>query len=218
MAKNNARDDSDFKTLIGVVYDEMHQICVEVGLRLSQSSSTVTATGAASYALSSFSPTAAGHMHTLRMTRVLDDGREVELSPLQPHEEAAFQGRTGPAVKYAIVDSTAYLYPKPSDGTYKLYWVPQPTDYSTAIDATTIDVMCSAGERFVIYGVAVLVQGELEGNASFAYQERERAREDLQVWAANRSLLEVGQRGPIVADDDDIVARRGDGDWDGWWP
>src|SRR3990167_3220585 len=210
MTNNLARSDTDFKGHIAEVYNEMHQIVSEVGVRLFESSSTLTATGAASYALSSLTATATGLLHTLRMARVLDDDTESPLDELMPQEEWVNKGIVGDATGFTLVDHTLYLYPNPSSGTYKLYWVPQPTDYSAAVDATNVDVLCSAGERFIVWGVALLIHGELECNAMLAMRERDRAKEDLQVWAANRAFLQPRRRINEVYLDG---WPRRDGDW-----
>ena len=194
MTNNQARSDSDFQGHIAEVYNEMHEIVAEVGVRLYESTSTLTATGAASYALSSLTATANGLLHALRVVRVNSDGSEDPLDELMGAEEWPLKGQTGDATHFALVDHTLYLYPNPSSGTYKLYWVPQPTDYSAVATSTSIDVLCSAGERFIIWGVAAIIHSELEGNAITAFREKERAADDLRMWAVQRMLTRQRRR------------------------
>jgi hypothetical protein len=212
MTNNQARSDSDFQGHVAEVYTEMHEIVAEVGLRLFESSSTLTASGAASYALSSMTTTANGILHALRVARVNSDSSETPLDELMVGEEWPFKGSTGDATHFALVDHTLYLYPNPSSGTYKLYWVPQPTDYSGVAVGTSVDVLCSAGERFVVWGVAAIVHSELEGNASTAFREKERAAEDLRMWAAQRMLTNMRRRVGEDYMDDGVLPIPGD------WP
>lgn len=211
MTNNQARSDSDFQASIAEVYNEMVEIVAEVGVRLFESTSTLTASGAASYALSSLTSTANGLLHALRVVRVLSDGSEEPLDELMGAEEWPFKGQTGDATHFALVDHTLYLYPNPSSGTYKLYWVPQPTDYSGVATNTSVDVLCSAGERFIIWGVAALIHSELEGNAITAFREKERAADDLRMWAVQRMLTRQRRRVNEEFMDGDVI--RMPGDW-----
>jgi hypothetical protein len=210
MTNNQARSDTDFQGHIAEVYNEMHEIVAEVGLRLFESTSTLTASGASSYALSSLTSTANGLLHALRIARVNSDNSETPLDELMPGEDWALKGTTGDATHFTLVDHTLYLYPNPSSGTYKLYWVPQPTDYSAVATSTSIDVLCSAGERFILWGVAAIIHSELEGNAITAFREKERAADDLRMWAAQRMLMRPRRRIPDDYMDGDVLTLPGD--------
>lgn len=199
MANNQARSDSDFKAMIGEVYDELVEIAGGIGSRLFETMAALTANGAASYALSSLTSSAADHMHTLRVARVQADGTEAPLTELRIQEEWSFKGRTGDATHYALIGTSLYLYPTPASGSYRLYYVPQPADLSAAADGTSVDVLCPAGERFIRWGVALIVHAELEGAAQVALTMKDRAADDLRVWVAQRNLVEPARR---ISDED----------------
>lgn len=187
MANNQARSDGDFQALLAEVYEELVEVVGGVGTRIFESSVTITTNGSTGYTFTTLSAT--DHMHTIRVARVLSDNTEEPLAELMPQEEWRFKGRTGDATHYTIVGSTVALYPAPASGSYKLYYVGQPTDISSVNTSTSVDCLCSAGYRLLVWGTAALAHGELEGNALMAVRERDRALEDLQVWAANRHLL-----------------------------
>lgn len=167
--------------------------------RYFETSTSVTATGAASYD----EPEA--HYATVRIAFVDDDDRETDLRELRPGEEAAYKGLTGEAVAWALVDDQLYLYPNPSSGTYKWYYTQQATDISSYADGDIIDVVVPAGEAFFIWGVAALIFGRLKKDASFALQEEGKAKARIPFEAGNRNLFKTPTRGPVVFDDDDVV-------------
>lgn len=204
MVNNQARSDAAFRRAISRQYGSLCSVVAEQGLRYFETSTTITADGSASYD----EPTA--HLSSVRMARVLDDGTERPLDELMTQEEWAHKGKVGDAVAYTLVDDQIFLYPNPSSGTYKLYYIPQPSDLTDYDDADLVDVVTADGLQFLIWSVAVQIHGALEGNAILALQERERAREELQVWAAARSSQ---QRRRINEDYLDDYRSRTPGDW-----
>jgi hypothetical protein len=129
----------EWKARISERYGELWSIVNGTGLRYFETSTTVTATGAASY------DEPAAIESTVLITRVLGDGRELELAPLEPQEEACLKGRTGDACRFSLIDDQLRLYPKPSSGTYNWYYRPQPPDLATFADSDPVDVCCMAG-------------------------------------------------------------------------
>lgn len=206
MKTNQARNDADFKSSISEVYGCGYNIVAESGLRYFETSTTITANGSESYV------EATDHLGTVRMALVNADGTEVPLYELMPQEEYAFKGRTGTARRFALVDDRLFLYPKPSSGTYKLYYIPQPPDLSAYADADVVDVVNSHGLQYLVWGTAVVVHGELEGNAILALNERDKAAQRLMEWAALRAFNEPRH---TAIDDPDFAAMTRDGEW---WP
>lgn len=199
MARNQARDSAAFRAVISEVYGNLWTTIGAPASRYFETSTTFTADGSASYA------ELEGHMETVRMARVLDDGSEIPLREIAPQTETRFKGKTGDAVAYALVDDRLFLYPKPSSGTYTLYYVQQATELSEYADDDIVDVACPAGMSYVIWGVKVVIGDELEANIVTATRERDKWEEEVRVWAANRSP-DPKQR---PADDTDDVLLRG---------
>lgn len=173
--------DAEWKSLISEVYAELWFEVSHSGSRYFETSLSITATGAASY------DEPDGHMATIKVVRVLSDGQEVVVHELQPGEEPYYRGHTGDAVKYAHVDDQIYFYPKPSSGSYKMYYRYQPTNLAEYADGQYVDVFSGAGEAFLIWGVAVLAMAKGEKDARLAMQRQEAARERLQIEAAEKS-------------------------------
>jgi hypothetical protein len=181
MKTNQARTDPDFKATIAEVYRTLHGIVSGTGCRHFETSQSIPATGASSYTLST------DHLSSVRLAHVLSDGREEPVYELEAREEWKYKGLTGDARRFVIAGDQLTLYPKPSSGTYKLYYIPQPADYSSAADATEVDVVNGDGLAFLTWGVAIIIHGELEGNASLAMIERDKAADRLEWWAIQRS-------------------------------
>lgn len=181
MKRNQARSDADFNEVISEVYGNFWTLAGGQASRYFETSTTFTADGSESYA------ELEAHMETVRMARVLDDGSEVPLREIVAQSEPRFRGQVGDAVAYALLDDQLFLFPTPSSGTYKLYYVQQATELSEYADDDIVDVACPAGMSYVIWGVAVIINGELEGNATLAMRERDKWEEEVRVWSASRS-------------------------------
>lgn len=196
---------AEWKWFISMVYGEL---CSEVSLgvanRYFETSTTITANGSTSY------DEPDDHYSTVRVVEVIDN-RERPLREIQQHEEAAYRGHTGVPVGWILVDDQLYLCPAPSTGTYKWYYLQQPTDLATYADADIVDVVMPAGEMFVVYGVAVLALGKGGKNVQLAMAQRNDARAQLQFFAAQRNVTDVKTRGAPVDDDDPRFPGE-------WWP
>jgi hypothetical protein len=204
MVNNQARADAAFRRAISRQWGTLHGIVAGAGCRYFETSVEITADGSDSYDEED------NHLSSVRMARVLDDGTERPLDELMSQEEWLFKGKTGDAVAYTLIDDQIFLYPNPSSGTYKLYYIPQPADLSSYDDSDLVDVVTADGLQFLIWAVAVQIHGALEGNAVLALQERERAREELMVWAAARSSQ---QRRNVNEDYLDDYRGRPPGSW-----
>jgi len=204
MKRNQARTDDDFKALISEQYGDLWGVVSGTGYRYFETSTTITATGADSY------DEPDDHLGSVWLSRVLPDGREWPLEELMAQEEWMYKGRTGDALAFSHIDDQIFLYPKPSSGTYKLYYIPQATDLSAYADGEVVDVVTADGAAFLIWGVAVKAHGELEGNAQLALAERDRYEKKLMEWAALKAFNEprrtpVEGRPPYLRDGE-------------WWP
>lgn len=188
-----------WKSFISEVYGELWSEISLTGRRYFETSTTVAATGATSYT----EPT--GHLSTVKICRVLDGGFEEPLRELSVDEQPHYRGLTGEAKAWALVDDQLFLYPNPSSGSYKWYYTQQPTDLSSYADGDVVDVVTASGEAFLIWGVAVLALAKQQKSVELALMQKERHRELVQVWAANRNLHEAVQRDELSPDDNTLT-------------
>ena len=198
--------DSEWNALISEVYGELFSEVAACLERYFESTTTVTATGATSYN----EPT--DHYSTIRIARV-SSGRQYPLRQLRSQDEAHLIGVPGgDAVYWTLVDDQLFLYPNPSSGSYKWYYIAQPPDLSAYADGDLVDLVSPDGEAFLIWGVAAIALAKAESNPSLALSRQEAARERVQYWAANRNLAE-GRSRPV----EDIDAGRfGPDGWERW--
>lgn len=192
----------ELKSLISELYAEMHGLVVEAGARHFESEQAITANGAASYAL------AADYMTTVGVDFVIDSaGRRRELDDIMVQERTDWLGEVGEAQVYALIGGNLALYPKPASGSYVHIYVPQPADLSAAADGTNVDVLTVHGEKFILWGVASIAKHKSESDQQRSVLERDRAREEVICWAAQRALHAPKRRvvrtfsGPIDAGD-----------------
>jgi len=190
---------SEWKSMISELYGELHKVVVEKGASYFETEATITATGAASYALP------ADHLSTLTVSYVVDAaGRRRPLRRVRVQDRAELSGLTGTAYAYALAAANIVLYPLPSSGSYKHLYVPQPTDYSSAGDSTTIDLINIDGEKFVTWGVAAIALHTGDENQQRAMIERDKAYAELEYWATLRALVDPMPRYD-ESDDDYLI-------------
>ncbi len=189
-----------WKWFASMCYGELwSEISLGAADRYFETSTTVTATGAASY------DEPEGHFATVRVARVIDgDGHEEPLTELSAQQEMYMRGQDGDACFWSLIDDQLYLFPNPSSGTYKWYYTQQPTDISSYADGDIVDVVTPAGEQFFIWGIVGLALAQQKKSVELALLMKEKAREQLQFQAASRNLYEPKTRGEM-ADDGDVV-------------
>jgi hypothetical protein len=159
------------KALVSSMYGEMHAVVSETGARYFEVEATITATGAASYAL----PTA--HLSTLGVDLRLDSAdRRRRLTRINSQERSLLQGLTGEADYYALESSNLVLYPRPSSGTYLHRYIPQPA-YVTSEDDRVL--LPQGFERRVIYGM--VSHGMIKEGGASAALERQIQRADAEI-------------------------------------
>lgn len=205
--------DADLQAHMSEVYGELYSIVAESGHRYFEYSSTITTTGATSYTEPS------DHLGTVRVERVVNTttGETTPLREIGPQEECYWNGSTGTARVFALVDDQLRLYPVPPSGeTYHILYIPQPPDLTTYAGTDVVDVVSPAGEAFLIWGVAAIAKGQTEGDVSLALQQKEKAHETLLEWAVLRSF-QVGIPREIASTDDTADYGRFDRDPAGWW-
>lgn len=186
----------EWQTLISEMVGELHELADEAGLRYFETTATITATGASSYTL----PT--DHLATIRICKIESSGRRnPPLREIQVHEaDGHLRGQTGDARYYAVIGQTIEFYPNPASGSYAHVYVPQPVDLGAVVDSTSVDLICPAGEAFVVWGTAVKALAKSETDVRVAMTERDAARTRLWTWLLNRSL--VTPRKMVTAGDD----------------
>lgn len=198
--------DSEWKGYISTAYADLVGTVAETGLRHFEDTEDYTGDGTADYALP------ADHLSTIAVDFVNGTQRR-ELFELMAQERNMYAGVTGEAQAYAVIGSNLYLYPTPASGTYRLTYVPQPTDLSSSADATAVDVVSPDGEAFLLWHVAVQALAKEGSDTSLARQEREEARIRLANWASLRSLHSSRRRvvseGPGFTDPADYWGREG---------
>lgn len=197
---------AEWKSLISEQYGDLWSIVAAAGLRYWETESTITATGAASYAEPD------DHLATVGLDFVDSAGHRRPLDEIMVQERHRWIGLTGEAFAYALVDDAIVLYPKPASGTYKLLYIPQPPDLSAFADGDAVDVVTPDGESFLLWGTAVKALAKSETDVNLAMAEREQARVRLQEWANMRSFNQPRRR----------IVRDGFADYDpidpsGWW-
>lgn len=176
--------DPEWKSRISNKYGDLWSTVSGTGLRYFETSTTITATGATSY------QEPADIDSTVLITRVLTDGRELQIDPLEAPEEGALKGRTGDAWRFSLIDDQLYLYPKPSSGTYKWYYRQQPTDLSAYDDSQLVDVCCAYGLQFLIWGVVADALPKSDGDPAYAAMQASKYEDKLMNWAVDRLSLE----------------------------
>lgn len=196
----------EWKALISEIYGELHDIVAGTGLRYFESESNLVANGAASYT----EPDAILSLVGIDYVVNGSTGERRPLDEIMAQECPGWAGRTGEAQVYALVDDQIHLFPKPASGTYKVRYVPQSPDLSAYADGDLVDVVCPAGEAFLIWSVACAAKDKGEVNLVFALRQRDRAGERLELWASNRSLHESRRRVTPSGDPGEILDA---GDW-----
>jgi hypothetical protein len=200
----------EWKALISEMYGQMYSTVVKAGYRYFESTATITANGAASYALP------ADHDATIGIDRIIDaaSGQTEQLGELMIQERNMWSGQTGNALAYSLVGQTIVLFPRPTAGTYTHIYVPQSPELSSLADSSTVDLVTADGEAFLINGVAVKALPKTESDTTSVMNERDEAlkrfAEDVQMRALvnPRRRIPMGARGGYGRywDDDDPFA------------
>ena len=175
-------DTEDWKGFLSELYGELHAAAVDVGARYFETEATITATGASSYSLPS------DHLTTIGVDYVDSASNRQPLVELMVQERWAFGAVTGQAQMFAFTGTSIVLYPKPASGTYYHLYAPQPTDYSSSSNSTSVDLLNTHGLSFVVWGMAALAMHKGDDNQQRAMFERDAAKERFTEAAVRRAL------------------------------
>lgn len=172
-------ESTEWKELISETYGEMHSAVTETGARYFETEATLNLSNLA---------LPSDHYQTIGVDFVIDSaGQRRELDQLMVQERTIFAGRTGPAFMFALAGTSLALYPTPSTGTYKHLYVPQPTDYSSSADSTSVDTISIHGLRFVVWGVAAIALHRDSSDQQRAMLERDKALAKVMEAAVERA-------------------------------
>ena len=184
-------DPNEWKAMISEQYAELAGLISATGMRYFESTSTIAANGATSYA----EPT--DQLSFIGIDYLLDGtttGRRRQLREFMAQERNYYAGQTGEAIGFSFVGTDIELWPRPTTGTYELLYVPQPPDLSVGSDSLDVDLVVPDGEAFVLWGVAVKVLSKAEQDPTVAMRERDAARVRVEEWAVLRALNEPRRR------------------------
>lgn len=177
-------DATEVKSLLSEYYGELHALVSNVGARYFETEATLDLN---SLALPS------DHLATIGIDLVLSGTtgpRRPVWGPIGPADRSYVIGLStgGPAYFWAEEGANIALYPTPTSGTYKHLYVPQPTDLSTAADATSVDVINIYGERLLLWGVTSVAQHKGSVSQQRAVDEHAKASAELEYWACQRAI------------------------------
>jgi hypothetical protein len=142
-------------------YKELYGHLIRHGMHRAESVSTVTATGAASYAM----PV---DFFALLTVHRIEDGVGYMLGR-HDHRTRPRTDLSGfPAATYRMVGTTIVFDPVPITGTYEVRYVPTPGDMSA--DADVMDGVLGWEEYVVLYAAVKLLQKEGSHQAAAALQ------------------------------------------------
>lgn len=204
MENDDSISPSEWKSYGSEVYGELYEEVADSGLRYFETTSTVTTTGLGYIA----EPTdQLSLVDNIELVIDTASGRCRRLRQLQPQERSQYAGITGEPRRYEMVDDRFYVYPTPASGTQLvLRYIPQAPDLTSYADADFVDVVTSAGEAFLIWGVAAIARSKDDRFVDYAETQKEKARVRLQEWARNRAFNETPRR---YVEDDEVAT----GDW-----
>lgn len=180
----------EWKALISEMYAQLYSTAVQSGMRYFESTATITANGATSYAV----PT--DHDETIGIDRVADatSGRIDQLGELMIQERTRFSGLTGDASGYALIGLAIVLYPRPTTGTYLHVYVPQAPDISALADTATVDLVTGDGEAFLIEGVAAKAKPKTDADPSANILARNEAMTRFEADVKRRAVTNPRRR------------------------
>lgn len=194
-------------------YGELYGLVASTGMRYFDATHTYTSDGTTNVLAM---PT--DHFETISLDWIINTstGRRISLTEIMAQERSRWSGmlnNNGETLAYELVASSFLLYPTPPAArTFELRYVPQAPDLTAYTATQTIDVISSAGEGFMYYGLAVKAHAKLEGDPALAIRERDKYAEQLVEWAQLRALNEPRR---MIADEYEYDIRRRDPG--GWW-
>lgn len=172
--------DTELNGMINSSISQWYDLILEAVPERYETIQTITANGAASYALP------AAHYKTLAVEYQSTDAY-VDIPRVQFRERNRFPTKASGsrALAYRLTKNDIALMPPPTSGTYRHLYAPTPTVLSQ--DTDTLDGV-NGWEQWVVYDCAIkmLLKGESEILGMVA--ERERIERSLRRAAADREL------------------------------
>ncbi len=176
---SNFVTDAEITRLINVSYAELYGHLLRWSLNMVESLSTITATGAANYAL----PT--DLYSVVAVFRVDGDVRTY----LERHSSRHRLGATpsGSAVSYRVINNTIEFYPRATAGTYEVVYVPvcgQLVDGDDAMDGVL------GWEEYVVIDCAIHILDKEESDSSRHRADRDRILQRIEDEASAAEMNE----------------------------
>lgn len=194
--------DAELNGLINVAYKQLYATLVAHSMHRSESTSTITATGATSYSLPA-------DLFSLLNVYKNDSGYRYRLQRYSDRYKPGTQ-ETGDASHYRVRGSNIILFPNPSSGTYEVEYIPVPAELSADIDE--LDGVL-AWEEYVVLDASFRVlhkEGSLE-EAMLCRDERDALLRRIENQAEMAEFTESRIVEDVRADN----PWRDEGDW---WP
>lgn len=156
--------DAELNGLINVAYKQLYATLVAHSMHRTESTTTITANGATSYAL-------AADLYSLLNVYRNENGYRYRLERYSDRYKPG-TAETGVASHYRVRGSNVILYPTPASGTYEVEYIPVPAELSADIDE--LDGVL-AWEEYVVLDASFRVlhkEGSLE-EAMLCREERD---------------------------------------------
>jgi hypothetical protein len=180
----------EFKGYISEKYGQLRDSVAEADPTFFEDVEDIVATGASSYSMP------ADLLSVASVDLLVNGaiGSRPSLRLLMGQERVEWASRTGEASCYAFSGSSIELHPHPTSGTYRIRYVPQSPDLTDAADNTDVDVLNSAGEAFLIWGVASMACDKGEADIRNKTAQSEAALARCISLVVNRAIHEPRRR------------------------
>jgi hypothetical protein len=170
---------AEWKAHISSWYGKIHTIAADTGCRYFE---TRVALNLANLALPS------DHKQTIGVDLLDASSRPLrELPQLMVQERNLFRETSGEARAWSFFGQSLELWPLPTTGNYRHLYLPQPTRYATASDATVVDTMTTEGYDAIVWGVASIALHRQESQQQRAIGEADAALRLVREWAIERA-------------------------------
>lgn len=173
--------DGELNGLINVAYKDLYGTLVEKSLHRTETTQTVTATGATSYALNA-------DLYSLLNVYWVENGYRRRLRRFSDRAKPG-SADVGVASTYRVKGSTVVFWPNPSSGTYEIDYIPVPGDL--VADEDVLDGVLAWEEYVVLEAATQVLQKEgLTEEANSLRSDRDRILQRIENQA---SLVEFSE-------------------------
>jgi hypothetical protein len=181
--------DLEIKGYLDAALTELWELLASKKLLFHFNTSTITGTGAATYNLP------ADFYGVIGLDYQLSSGIWVPLREISFDERYDFMGTASRALAYMVRGEATdgvgdavpvvELFPTPSSGTYKLSYIPAPSDISAAIDGSVINGVLGY-EEFLILHAAIKCMQKEESDSKHLMMQLEQQRARIEAHAEDR--------------------------------